>query len=37
MQVPLLDLKAQYRVIKAEILKVAGEVFEPAIYPWATG
>jgi dTDP-4-amino-4,6-dideoxygalactose transaminase len=28
MQVPILDLKAQYRVIKAEILKVAGEVFE---------
>lgn len=28
MQVPLLDLKAQYQTIKAEILKVTGEVFE---------
>ncbi|MBW1751826.1 MAG: DegT/DnrJ/EryC1/StrS family aminotransferase [Deltaproteobacteria bacterium] len=28
MQVPLLDLKAQYQTIRAEILKVTGEVFE---------
>jgi len=28
MQVPLLDLKAQYQTIKADILKVTGEVFE---------
>lgn len=28
MQVPLLDLKAQYQTIRAEILKVTGEVFD---------
>ncbi|MEE8430369.1 MAG: DegT/DnrJ/EryC1/StrS family aminotransferase [Candidatus Desulfatibia sp.] len=28
MQVPLLDLKAQYQTIRAEILKATGEVFE---------
>lgn len=37
MQVPLLDLKAQYQTIRAEILKVTDEVFESQYFilgPW---